>query len=272
MRAITFAPVTGKIERVSGVIADQSGSGGTGANARNGSLILNGAGTLDLIAAAPYTGGTTIDEGTLELANPKAAGSGGIDFASTSGEVEFAAGAAPRQQDQRLPRLGQNRFLEGRLYRGRPAVDNSGKVSIETVAGKTVARFKVSTTYPSANFHVGKESQATSSSPTSRAGRRPYRPADILGSLGAEFAEPAWSGASNLYEFNSWSALASSAGPTPAFSASIVTETPAARRPAGRRRPAGTARPATGLGLAVNAGWPGLRGGGGGELRAGGGS
>ena len=45
-------------------------------------MLLNGLGTLDLAAANTFTGGVTIDEGTLELSNSAAAGSGGITFAT----------------------------------------------------------------------------------------------------------------------------------------------------------------------------------------------
>jgi autotransporter-associated beta strand protein len=43
--------------------------------------VLSGLGTLDLAAANTFTGGVTIDEGTLELSNSAAAGSGTITFA-----------------------------------------------------------------------------------------------------------------------------------------------------------------------------------------------
>jgi hypothetical protein len=49
--AMTFAPANGTTERIYNVIADQTGSGGTGANAGAGRLVLDGAGALDLIAA-----------------------------------------------------------------------------------------------------------------------------------------------------------------------------------------------------------------------------
>jgi len=91
---ITFAPAKGTTEQIFDVIADQTGSGGTGANAGAGGLTLDGAGTLDLIAASTFTGGTTIDKGVLELANAAAAGRGTIHFASTSGEVAARGSAA----------------------------------------------------------------------------------------------------------------------------------------------------------------------------------
>ena len=64
---ITLAPPAATGEVISGVIADETGSGGTGANAGVGTLVLNGLGTLDLAAANTFTGGVTIDQEMLEL-------------------------------------------------------------------------------------------------------------------------------------------------------------------------------------------------------------
>jgi autotransporter-associated beta strand protein len=82
--SITLAPPGATVETISGVIADQTSSGGTGANAGVGGLILDGLGTLDLAAANTFTGGVTIDAGTLELAKSTAAGSGKITFATAA--------------------------------------------------------------------------------------------------------------------------------------------------------------------------------------------
>jgi autotransporter-associated beta strand protein len=154
---ITFAPVKGTTERVFDAIADQTGSGGTGANAGAGGLILDGAGTLDLISASTYTGGTTIDKGILELANAGAAGRSRIDFASTSGEVEYAAGAHLANRISGFRGSDKIDFAQVSFAAGDHSVDNSGTVSIKTSAGVTVATFKVNGTYTSANFHVGKD-------------------------------------------------------------------------------------------------------------------
>ena len=81
---ITFAPLGTTAVTISGVIADQTGSGGTGADAGAGRLLLNGLGTLELAAANSFTGGVTIDKGTLELSNSAAAGSGRITFAKSA--------------------------------------------------------------------------------------------------------------------------------------------------------------------------------------------
>ncbi|MBS0562206.1 MAG: hypothetical protein JSR21_19335, partial [Proteobacteria bacterium] len=80
--SITLGSVT-----VSGVIADQTGSGGTGASAGAGSVIVNGAATLS--ATNTYTGGTTI-VGSLTLAAKGAAGSGAITFGAGSALIAKA--------------------------------------------------------------------------------------------------------------------------------------------------------------------------------------
>jgi autotransporter-associated beta strand protein len=63
------------------VIADQTGSDAS-ATAGAGGLIIDGAGTVDLAAANSFTGGVTIDLGTLVLGNTAGAGSGAITFGS----------------------------------------------------------------------------------------------------------------------------------------------------------------------------------------------
>ena len=85
----------------------------------------------------------------------------------------------------------------------------------------TVATFKVSGTYTSSNFHVGKDASGhvlvTHAATTAAAasGAVIGSPADILGGYSPEFAEPPWTGESNLSAFDSWSALGSSAGTGP---------------------------------------------------------
>ena len=204
--AITLAPAAGKVERISGVIADQSGSGGTGANAGAGSLTLNGAGTLDLTAANTFSGGTTIDQGVLELAKASAGGSGGIDFASTSGEVEYSAGAHLANAISGFGGADNIDFSKVAFTARDHAVDSSGAVSIETAAGKTVATFKVSGTYTSANFHVAADTSGhvlvtyVATGAPAASGPAIASPADLLGVYGADFAEAPW-GASNLSAF-----------------------------------------------------------------------
>ena len=194
---ITFKPAKGTTEQVFDVIADQTGSGGTGANAGAGSLTLDGAGTLDLIAASTYTGGTTIEKGILELANAEAAGSGAIHFASTSGEVEYAAGAHLANRISGFRGKDKIDFAQVAFTSGDHLVDKAGNVSIRTSAGATVASFKVSGTHTSANFHVGKDASghvlityvatpANAAIDEVRGGSA----ADLLGGYGSQFSSP----------------------------------------------------------------------------------
>jgi hypothetical protein len=84
---------------VSGTIADQSGSGGVGATAGTGSLIIAGPGTVDLDAKNTFTGGITITSGTLELGVAGAAGSGKITFdPSPDPTLVFSLSAVPTNE------------------------------------------------------------------------------------------------------------------------------------------------------------------------------
>ncbi len=76
--------------------------------------------------------------------------SGGDEMRLLSGHTSptgSAASAAPTKSTSRGSAFAA----------GDHAVDNSGKVSIKTSAGVTVATFKVSGTYTSSDFHVGKD-------------------------------------------------------------------------------------------------------------------
>jgi autotransporter-associated beta strand protein len=215
--AITLAPPKGTTETISGVIADQTGSGGAGADAGAGSLTLNGAGTLDLSAANTFTGGVTIDKGVLVLRNASAAGSGAIDFASASGEVKDAAGANLANTISGLGGKDRIDFAQVAFASGDHAVDNAGSVSIKTSAGVTVATFKVSGSYATANFHVGKDASGhvlVTYAPVAASGAVIGSAADILGGFAPEFAEPLWTQES-MSAFDSWATLTAGAGTDP---------------------------------------------------------
>ncbi len=90
-----LGPSAGRTLTISGTIADQAGSliGSPG----NGAIQVSGAGTV--VLSAPnnaYTGGTTIDGGTLQLAAAGAAGSGVIAFISGTAGVLGIDSAAPQ--------------------------------------------------------------------------------------------------------------------------------------------------------------------------------
>ncbi|QSA96392.1 autotransporter domain-containing protein [Methylococcus sp. EFPC2] len=77
---LTFSPSSGETQTINGVIADQTGSGGTGANAGSWSISKQGAGLLTLNASNTYTGGTAINAGVLQIASLSNLGSGGVSF------------------------------------------------------------------------------------------------------------------------------------------------------------------------------------------------
>jgi autotransporter-associated beta strand protein len=77
---VTLAPPSGRVERISGVIADATGRAERAPNAGAGSLILDAGDKLDLTADNTFTGGVMIEKGTLELANSAAGGSAYVRF------------------------------------------------------------------------------------------------------------------------------------------------------------------------------------------------
>ena len=93
---ITLAAPAGETLNVSGVIADQTGSGGNATNAGAGALVIDDAGTVELDATNTFVGGITIGSGTLDLAHTGAAGGGTIRF--DAGALAFAAADVPVNQ------------------------------------------------------------------------------------------------------------------------------------------------------------------------------
>ena len=100
-QTLTFSEAAGQTTTINDVIADQTGSGGTGANAGAGELFIEGPGTLVLAHSNTYSGGTTIASGTLELAAAGAAGTGAISLrapdatSQVGGTLQLDAAALP---------------------------------------------------------------------------------------------------------------------------------------------------------------------------------
>jgi hypothetical protein len=92
-QTVTLAPTSATTLSIAGVIADQSGSGGSGL----GSLDVAGAGTVDLTANNTYAGGTTLSSGVLELGSAHAAGGGAITFAGATAKLVVDLGDAPAE-------------------------------------------------------------------------------------------------------------------------------------------------------------------------------
>ncbi len=62
---LNLSSAAGETQTISDAITDQTGLGGTGANAGSWALVKAGAGTLTLTGANSYTGGTTVSGGVL---------------------------------------------------------------------------------------------------------------------------------------------------------------------------------------------------------------
>jgi uncharacterized protein with beta-barrel porin domain len=73
---VDFSPGAGVTQTMSNGIADQTGSGGTGANAGSWTLAKSGAGTLVLQAANTYSGGTNVTGGLINFSAADNFGSG----------------------------------------------------------------------------------------------------------------------------------------------------------------------------------------------------
>jgi hypothetical protein len=106
-QSITFDPGLNTTQTISDVIADMTGSNDPTHQTGTGSLIMDGAGTLVLAADnmpgssgdaehAGFTGGITIEQGTVDLTAVGAAGSGKITF--DPGTLEFTPQTAPTNE------------------------------------------------------------------------------------------------------------------------------------------------------------------------------
>jgi hypothetical protein len=79
-QTITFSPPTGQTLTIDDVITDQTGSVPATTDPGAGAILMNGAGTVDLAATNTFTGGLTLDSGTVVLGAPGAAGQYTITF------------------------------------------------------------------------------------------------------------------------------------------------------------------------------------------------
>lgn len=73
--SLSLAPGAGQTQTFADVMADQTGSGGTGADAGAWAIVKSGAGTTVLSANNTYRGGTTVSAGTLQIGNGGTTGS-----------------------------------------------------------------------------------------------------------------------------------------------------------------------------------------------------
>lgn len=98
--AMDLAPAVGETLTIAGVIADEDGSE-PGYSADQGTIFIDGPGTVILDATNTFEGGIFLTEGTLVLGAAGAAGGGDIVFANnliTDPAVQFTIADAPTNQ------------------------------------------------------------------------------------------------------------------------------------------------------------------------------
>jgi autotransporter-associated beta strand protein len=166
-QAVTLAPAAGGTLTISGMIADQTGSGGSGSNAGAGALVVNAAGTVVLAAANSFSGGTTIQAGTLDIAVGGSAGGGVIDFAgSTSGAtLRVDAATAPTNIIGHF-HAGDTIDLHGIAFNANEVLNYTtatGELDILNGGGTKIAAlyFGAGNTLVNDPFHINPESAGT---------------------------------------------------------------------------------------------------------------
>ncbi|VTU19932.1 Outer membrane protein IcsA autotransporter precursor [Variovorax sp. PBL-H6] len=88
---LAFVPGAGNTQTVADAIADQTGSGGTGANAGSIGLSKRGAGRLVLSGTNTYSGGTTVTGGTLSISSDQNLGAASGTLTLDGGTLQNTA-------------------------------------------------------------------------------------------------------------------------------------------------------------------------------------
>jgi autotransporter-associated beta strand protein len=121
---VNFSPANGQTQTVFNTIADQTGSGGTGANAGSWALNVSGGGTLVLDGANAYSGGTTVTGATLvvngSIGDPTINAGGVLTGTGVIGSTQINAGGtfAPGNgtPGTSMTIAGSLAFASGALY------------------------------------------------------------------------------------------------------------------------------------------------------------
>jgi hypothetical protein len=163
-QSVTLAPGAGQTLTIAGVIADQSGSGGTGANAGAGKLVMSGAGTLVLEAANTFTGGIVLNSGTVDFTSSASFGGGTIAFSTQTGQLRIDGTAAPASIISNFV-SGDTIDLHGIAYDAGDTLHYTtatGELDIIN-SGVTVASlfFGAGNTVVSDPFHINQETDGT---------------------------------------------------------------------------------------------------------------
>ena len=95
-QTLTLAPTLTDTITIVGDIADQTGSGGTGADAGAGSVVVDGPGTVDIQASNHFSGGLTLQNGTVSISGSSGVGEGAVTFgANGHATLRFSSQAVP---------------------------------------------------------------------------------------------------------------------------------------------------------------------------------
>ncbi|MFG1464497.1 autotransporter-associated beta strand repeat-containing protein, partial [Xanthobacter sp. DSM 24535] len=135
---LNLSSAAGETQTISDAITDQTGLGGTGANAGSWGLVKAGAGTLTLTGANSYTGGTTVSGGVLR-GNSTSLKGGIVNTASVVFD-QTAAGtyAGIMSGNGALTVTGGKLSLTGaNTYTGLTSVTGNG--TLEVTAANTIA-------------------------------------------------------------------------------------------------------------------------------------
>ena len=151
---LIVSPGAGQIATISDVIADQSGSGGTGVNAGSWNFVKSSAGTLTLAGNNAYTGTTTVSAGTL-IVDGSIAPSSGVTVNSgatlggtgTVATTTIANGGtlSPGDSIGTLTVNGNLNFNSGSAYRVEVSPTSSDRTNVTgsaTLAGTVQAQFQ----------------------------------------------------------------------------------------------------------------------------------
>jgi autotransporter-associated beta strand protein len=154
---INLQPGGGQTQTISDVIADQTGSGGTGANAGSWALSLSGGGTLVLNGANTYSGGTTVTGATLvvngSIGDPVIGAGGVLAGTGSVGATQINAGGTlapgPIGGIGTLTIAGNLAFASGAIY----LINlNPATSSFATVAGAASLAGTVQANFASGSY------------------------------------------------------------------------------------------------------------------------
>jgi autotransporter-associated beta strand protein len=162
---VNFSPANGQTQTVSNVIADQTGSGGTGPNAGSWALNVSGGGTLVLGGANAYSGGTTVTGATLivngSIGDPTINPGGVLTGTGSIGSTQINAGGtfAPGNGTPGTSMMiaGNLAFASGALYlvQINPATSSFAQVTgTATLGGATVNANYASGSYVAKQYTI----------------------------------------------------------------------------------------------------------------------